>query len=201
MIKVVLAEDMHIVRAAIVALLELEKDIEVVADVSSGDEILETVRTFRPDVAVIDIDLPGIDGITASRKLHEELPATRTLLLTSLGRPGTVRKALAAKVGGFIMKDAPPGELVNAIREVAAGRRYIDSQLAMSAWEDNGCPLTERELDVLGNVAKGASLEEIAAELFLSIGTVRNYLASAVTKLNARNRVDAIRIAEAADWL
>lgn len=201
MVRVMLAEDMHIVRAAIVALLELEEDIEVVADVASGDEIMHVVRAHRPDVAIIDIDLPVVDGITAARRIHEELPQVRTLILTSLGRPGTLRKALAAKVGGFIMKDAPPGELAEAIRAVATGRRYIDGQLAISAWETAECPLTERELEVLRLAAKGSGAEEIGAALFLTTGTVRNYLASAVTKLNARNRVDAIRIAGAADWL
>jgi two-component system, NarL family, response regulator DesR len=201
MLRVMLAEDMHIVRAAIVALLELEDDIEVVADVASGDEIMRVARVHKPDVAIIDIDLPVIDGITAARSLHEELPETRSLILTSLGRPGTLRKALEAKVGGFIMKDAPPGELVDAIRAVAAGRRYIDAQLAIAAWDSGECPLTERELEVLRIAAKGLGAEEIAATLFLTTGTVRNYLAAAVSKLNARNRVDAIRIAAAADWL
>ncbi|ACY98316.1 MULTISPECIES: response regulator transcription factor [Thermomonospora] len=201
MLRVMLAEDMHIVRAAIVALLDLEEDIRVVADVASGDEIMRVARAYRPDVAIIDIDLPVVDGITAARMIHQELPETRTLILTSLGRPGTLRKALTAKVGGFIMKDAPPGELTEAIRTVAAGRRYIDGQLALAAWDSGECPLTERELEVLRIAASGSGVEEIAATLFLTTGTVRNYLASAVSKLNARNRIDAIRIAHASDWL
>jgi two-component system, NarL family, response regulator DesR len=201
MITVILAEDMHIVRSAIVALLGFEDDIEVLADVGAGNEILTAVRAHQPDVAIIDIDLPVVDGLTAARSVHEECPETRTLILTSLGRPGTMRRALAAKVGGFVLKDAPPAELANAIRTVAAGRRYIDSQLALAAWDSGECPLTERELDVLRLAAAGSGAADIAESLFLTTGTVRNYLTSVVSKLGARNRVDAIRIADEAGWL
>ena len=201
MTSVMLAEDMHIVRAAIMALLELEDDIDVVADVASGDGIMHAVRALRPDVAILDIDMPVVDGLTAARSISEECPATKTLILTILGRPGTLRKALAARVGGFVLKDAPPEELARAIRSVAAGERYIDSQLALSAWDSGPCPLTDRELDVLRRAAAGSPPADIAAGLFLTKGTVGNYLTSVVTKLNARNRVDAIRIASEAGWL
>jgi len=200
-IKVLLAEDMHMVRGALVALLNLESDIEVVAEVSSGDQILPAAKACQPDVAVIDIDLPGKDGLSAAIEIHESLPACHTLILTSLGRPGTVRRALDAKVNGFLLKDAPSDKLANAVRSVAIGRRVIDSELALAAWETDDCPLTPREVEILGLAAKGRTVSDIASELFLSAGTVRNYLASVVTKLNARNRVHAIRIATEAEWL
>jgi two-component system response regulator DesR len=200
-IKVMIAEDVHMVRGALVALLRLESDIEVVAEVAGGDEILPTAKAIRPDVAVIDIDLPGKDGLTAATELREQLPECRTLILTSLGRPGTLRRALAAKVGGFLLKDAPPDKLASAIREVYVGRRVVDSDLALAAWDSADCPLTGREVEVLRLAADGANAVDIAARLYLSAGTVRNYLTTAVTKLNARNRVDAIRIAKEAGWL
>lgn len=201
MIKVMLAEDMHMVRGALVALLNLEPDIDVVAEVSRGTDILPTAVKHEPDVAVIDIDLPGKDGLTAASEIHERLPKTRTLILTGLGRPGTLRRALSARVGGFILKDAPPNELADAIRSVAAGRRVVNSQLALAAWDSADCPLTAREIEVLRLTAEGMEAVEIAAKLFLSAGTVRNYLTTIIGKLNARNRVDAIRIASAAGWM
>jgi two-component system response regulator DesR len=192
---------MHMVRGALVALLNLEPDIEVVAEVASGDEIMPTARRVQPEVAVIDIDLPGKDGLTAAAEMHDKLPECRTLIVTSLGRPGTLRRALSARVSGFILKDAPAEKLANAIRDVAAGRRVVDADLALTAWEDTDCPLTSREIEVLRMAASGADAVDIAARLFLSAGTVRNYLTTIVTKLNARNRVDAIRLAEKAGWL
>lgn len=201
MIRVMLAEDMHMVRGALVALLNLEPDIEVVADVVSGDEVLPTAQQHRPDVAVLDIDLPGKDGLTAAAEIHEHLPDTRTLMLTGLGRPGTLRRALSVKVGGFILKDAPPDELADAIRGVAAGRRVVDSQLALAAFDSAKCPLTARETEVLRLASQGADVTDIASRLFLTPGTVRNYLTTIAGKLNARNRVDAIRIAVEAGWL
>ncbi|MFE0025252.1 DNA-binding response regulator [Amycolatopsis sp. NPDC059021] len=201
MIRVLLAEDMHMVRGALVALLNLESDIEVVAEVASGEEILPTAKAVQPDVAVIDIDLPGKDGLTAAMEIHASLPGCHTLILTSLGRSGTVRRALDAKVNGFLLKDAPSDKLANAVRSVAVGRRVIDSELALTAWETDECPLTPREVEILRLTARGRTVADIAAELYLSPGTVRNYLAAVVTKLNARNRVHAIRIATEADWL
>jgi two-component system response regulator DesR len=200
MIRVVLAEDVQMVRGALVALLDLEPDIEVVASVGTGDEILPEVQRSKPDVAVLDIDLPGIDGLTAASRIHESVPETRTLILTSLGRPGTLRRALTARVNGFILKDSPVKELADAIRGVAAGRRVVDSQLALAAWEGDECPLTPRELEVLRLAADGADALEIANKLFLSTGTVRNYLTTVIAKLGARNRIDAVRIVKSAGW-
>ncbi|AGM04449.1 two-component system, NarL family, response regulator DesR [Amycolatopsis keratiniphila] len=201
MIKVLVAEDMHIVRGALVALLGLEPDIEVVAECASGDEILPLAQSARPDIALIDIDLPGKDGLTAAAELHEQLPGVRTLILTSLGSPGTLRRALAAKVNGFLRKDAPADRLANAVRGVAAGRRVVDGDLALAAWDSEECPLTAREIEVLRLASVGSDPTEIAAELFLSAGTVRNYLTTIVSKLSARNRVDAVRIARESGWL
>ncbi len=201
MIKVLVAEDMHIVRGALVALLGLEADIEVVAECASGDEILPLAQSARPDIALIDIDLPGKDGLTAAAELHEQMPGVRTLILTSLGSPGTLRRALAAKVNGFLRKDAPADRLANAVRGVAAGRRVVDGDLALAAWDSEECPLTAREIEVLRLASVGSDPTEIAAELFLSAGTVRNYLTTIVSKLSARNRVDAVRIARESGWL
>ncbi|WP_190155438.1 response regulator transcription factor [Streptomyces litmocidini] len=201
MIRILLAEDMGMVRGALVALLGLEDDLEVVAQVERGDRILPTALEHRPDVAIIDIGLPGIDGLTAAALLAEELPSCRTLILTSLSRPGVLRRALDAKVAGFLPKDASPQELAEAIRRIAAGHRAIDLQLALAAWDGAESPLTKRELEVLRLTAAGDEAPEIAARLHLSTGTVRNYLTSVVTKLNARNRVDAVRIAHESGWL
>jgi two-component system response regulator DesR len=201
MIRVLLAEDMHMVRGALIALLNLEPDIEVVAEVSSGDKIVPTARQHSPDVCVIDIDLPILDGLSAATTIRETMPHVRTLMLTSLGRPGTLRRALAARVDGFLLKDAPPSELAEAIRRVNAGERVVDSQLALAAWDRGECPLTDRELEVLRLAANGADAPDIAVALSLSVGTVRNYMTTILTKLNGRNRVDAIRIAQEAGWL
>ncbi len=200
-LKILLAEDVAMVRGALVALIELEPDLTVVADIERGDEIVPTALAHRPDVAIIDIDLPGLDGLAAAALLHEKLPSCRTLILTNLGRSGTLRRALAAHVSGYMLKDAPPDQLAAAIRNVAAGRRVIDAQLAVSAWDGGQSPLSPREHEVLRLAADGAEPGEIAATLHLTVGTVRNYLTTIVTKLNARNRVDAIRTAYDAGWL
>ncbi|MFG1998563.1 DNA-binding response regulator [Spirillospora sp. NPDC048911] len=201
MIRVLLAEDMGILREALAGLLALEDDIEVVATVESGDAIVATALKHTPDVAVIDIELPVLDGLSAAAELHQRLPGCRTLILTGLARPGNLRRALAAHVSGFMVKDSRPQDLVEAIRTVTRGGRVIDPQLAFQALDVQGSPLTDREAEVLRLTASGAEPPEIAAKIGLSYGTVRNYLASAVTKLNARNRVDAIRIATDADWI
>ncbi|MGW0750232.1 response regulator transcription factor [Streptomyces sp. NPDC002587] len=200
-IRILLAEDMNMVRGALVALLNLEDDLEVVCEVERGDQILDAAVLHEPDVAIIDIDLPGIDGLTAAERLRKRLPQCRALILTSLGRPGALRRALAAQVSGFLLKDAPPRELAAAVRNVAAGKRVIDSQLALSAWNSTESPLTSRETEVLRLASDGLEPVEIARHLQLSLGTVRNYLTTTVTKLQARNRVDAIKIARDADWL
>ncbi len=189
------------IRGALVALLELEPDFVVDVTVARGDEIVPAALRCHPDVAIIDIDLPGLDGLTAAAELHEQLPGCPTIILTSLGQPGHVSRALDAHVSGFLLKDAPPGHLAEAVRSVAAGRRVIDPDLTLAAWRSRENPLTPREREVLRLAALGSDASEIAAQLYLSRGTVRNYLASAVTKLNARSRVDAIRIATEAGWL
>jgi two-component system response regulator DesR len=200
-IRVLVAEDMRILRDTLVAVLNLEDDIEVIADVADGAAIVPAVLADHPDVAILDIDLPGTDGLTAAAALHEQCPQCRVLILTVLSRPGELRRALAARVSGFLAKDTPSGDLVDAVRKVAAGQRVIDPQLALNALEVPGNPLSPREAEVLRRFATGAGPAEIASAVNLSYGTVRNYLASAVTKLGARNRVDAVRIAAEAGWL
>ncbi|GAA2608751.1 response regulator transcription factor [Actinomadura fulvescens] len=201
MIRVLLAEDMGILREALAGILALEDDLEVVATVESGDTIVDAALRTTPNVAVIDIGLPGQDGLSAAAELHERVPACRTLILTGHARPGNLRRALAAHVSGFMVKESRPQDLVEAIRTVARGGRVIDPQLAFQALDVQGNPLTDREAEVLRLTASGAEPAEIAGKIGLSYGTVRNYLASAVTKLNARNRVDAIRIATDAGWI
>lgn len=201
MIRILIAEDMNMVRGALVALLSLQDDLEVVCEAERGDEIVEKALRHRPDVAIIDIDLPGVDGLSAAGRLREKLPECRVLILTSLGRPGALRRALEARVAGYLRKDAPSSELATAVRRVAAGHRAVDPELALAAWGEYESPLTDRETQVLRLAAEGAEPREIASRLRLSAGTVRNYLTTIVTKLNARNRVDAIRIARDSDWL
>jgi two-component system response regulator DesR len=201
-IRILLAEDQHVVRGALVALLELEPDLEVVAQADSADDVVPRAMVFTPDVAVLDIEMPGRwDGLQAAAALKEKLPNCRTLMLTSLGRPGLLRKALDAKVDGFLLKTVPPPELVAAIRQVFSGGRVLDPALAVAAWDLADNPLTPRENDVLRELAEGAEPPEIAARLHLSTGTVRNVLTAVVGKLNARNRTDAVRIARDAGWL
>lgn len=200
-VRVLIAEDVAMVRGALSRLLDLEQDLEVVASLESGDDVLPAITSLWPDVAVLDIDLPGRDGLSIAGDVAALSRPVRTLMLTSLAKPGTFRRAMEAKVSGFVLKDASPDHLIHAVREVAAGRRVIDTQLAVAAWETAECPLTSRELEVLRRAADGLGSSEIARRMYLSTGTVRNYLASANVKLNARTRVDAIRIAREADWI
>jgi two-component system response regulator DesR len=200
-VRILLAEDVHMVRGALTALLNIEPDLVVVADVGRGDEIVSTALRTRPDVAVIDIDLPVLDGLSAAQELHARLPSCRTLMLTGLDRPGTVRRALSLSVAGFLLKDSPYERLVQAVREVASGRRVVDPVLALTAWDVGENPLSAREIQVLRLAAGGARPEEIATAVHVSVGTVRNYLTRIVMKLDARNRVDAIRIAQRAGWI
>jgi two-component system response regulator DesR len=200
-IRVLLAEDQAMIRGALLALIGLEGDMTVVADVERGDEVVAAARRTRPDVAVLDIDMPGMDGLSAAAVLRDDLPETRILILTGLGQPGHLTRALEARVGGFMKKDAPSDELADAIRRVAKGQRFLDPDLVASALEIGTSPLTERETEVLRVSADGGSTEEIGAQVYLSPATVRNYLSSAISKLGARNRIDAIRIAREAGWL
>jgi two-component system, NarL family, response regulator DesR len=201
MIKVLIAEDMHMIRGALVALLSLEEDMEVVAELERGDQIVATALATRPDVAVVDIDLPGLDGLSAAEQLHQRLPECRTLVLTGLSQPGNLLRALKVHVRGFIVKDAPAETLADGIRRVAAGERVIDPELVAAALETGNSPLTTREADVLRAAESGIPTEQIADRLSLSPATVRNYLSNAISKVGGRNRIDAIRIARDAGWL
>ncbi|WP_093774834.1 DNA-binding response regulator [Streptomyces sp. yr375] len=199
--RILLAEDVHMVRGALIALLELEADLTVVASVSRGDDIVPTALQTLPDVAVLDIDMPGTDGLTAAAELHRKVPSCRTLILTSFGAPNLLRRALAAQVPGYLLKGAPPSQLAKSVRAVAAGQRAIDPELLLDAWNCQENLLSARETEVLRQAARGADVCEIANNLCLSKGTVRNYLTSVVTKLGARNRLDAVRIAYDQGWL
>jgi two-component system, NarL family, response regulator DesR len=201
MIRVLLAEDQAMVRGALAALLALEGDIEIVAEVGRGDEVATVALATKPDVALLDIEMPGCDGITAAAALHSKLPSCRVLILTTFGRPGYLRKAMESGVVGFLLKDAPSAQLATAIRRSMAGERVVDPTLAMAALSEGNNPLTERERDVLAAATGGASISEIASSLSLSEGTVRNYLSVAIQKLNAHNRVEAAHIAEQKGWL
>jgi two-component system response regulator DesR len=200
MIRVLLAEDQELVRGAMAALLSLEDDIEVVAEVGRGDQVLPAALANRPHVALLDIEMPGADGITAAARLREQLPECRILMLTTFGRPGYLRRAMASGASGFMLKDAPAGELAVAIRRTMAGERVLDPQLAAQALTDGDSPLSPREAEVLAASADGASAADVATRLFLSEGTVRNHLSAAIQKLNARNRAEAARIAEEKGW-
>jgi two-component system response regulator DesR len=201
MIRVLIAEDMNMIRGALTALLGLEDDMEVVAELDRGDRIVDTALRTLPDVAVLDIGLPGMDGLTAAEHLHTALPECRTLVLTGLTRPGNLLRALKVGVRGFIPKDAPAETLADGIRRVAAGQRVIDSGLVAAALETGASPLTQRETDVLREAQNGTSTEDIGTRLALAPATVRNYLSNAISKTGARNRIDAIRIARDAGWL
>jgi len=201
MIRVLLAEDQAMVRGALAALLALEGDIEIVAEVGRGDEVVTVALATKPDVALLDIEMPGCDGITAAAALHSTMPSCRVLILTTFGRPGYLRKAMESGVVGFLLKDAPSAQLAMAIRRAVAGERIVDPALAMAALSEGNNPLTERERNVLAAATSGASISEIASSLSLSEGTVRNYLSMAIQKLNAHNRVEAAHIAEQKGWL
>ncbi|WP_433348657.1 response regulator [Microtetraspora malaysiensis] len=202
MINVLLAEDMHLIRGALAALIELEDDMRVVGEVATGEEAVARGVELRPEVVVLDIQMPGrLDGIAAAEELRARAPECALLMLTSAGRTETLRRALAAGARGFMVKDAPPARLAEAIRRVASGESVIDPSLAAAAITERPNPLTPREAAVLRRAGEGADLAEIAAGLFLSKGTVRNYLGAIVTKLDARNRLDAVRIAAENGWI
>jgi two-component system response regulator DesR len=200
-IRILLAEDQGMVQDALATLLGMEDDLEVVSRLAAGDRVVETAMALRPDVALLDIELPGMDGLTAAAELHRALPACRILILTTFARPGYLRRAIQAGASGFMVKDGPVEALVQAIRDILDGRQVIDPALAAAALRAGSDPLSQRERDVLGAAADGSSVAEIAARLFLSEGTVRNYLSSAIGKLGARNRLEAIRVAEQRGWL
>jgi two-component system response regulator DesR len=201
MIRILIAEDQGMVRGALAALLAFEPDLEVVAQVSSGDEVLEAARETRPDVALLDIEMPGMDGIAAAAALRAELPETTPLMLTTFGRPAYLRRAMEAGSAGFLVKDAPSERLANAIRRAASGERVVDPELAVAALADGESPFTPREREVLEASAGGSPVSEIAERLHLSEGTVRNYLSAAIGKTGARNRVEAWSIARDRGWV
>ncbi|HET9654978.1 MAG TPA: response regulator transcription factor [Kineosporiaceae bacterium] len=200
-VKVLLADDEHLIRGAMAALLELEDDIVVVAQASTGEEALALARTAEPDVAVLDLEMPGLDGVSVAVRLREELPFCHTMIVTSHGQPGHLKRALEAGVRGFLPKTVSADVLATAVRAVHSGRRYVDPQLAAEAISAGNSPLTRREADVLALAATGAPVSEVARRAALSPGTVRNYLSSAVSKVGGANRHEAARIARTHGWI
>ena len=200
-IRVLLAEDQAMVRGALAALLSLEEDIEIVAETSRGDEVISAALGVLPDVALLDIEMPGGDGLGAAAALREKLPSCRVIILTTFGRAGYLRRAMESGAVGFLLKDAPASELATAIRRIMNGERVVDPSLAMAALSEGESPLSVREREVLSASANGATIEDVAAKLYLSEGTVRNYLSTAIKKLGMRNRVEAARLAERKGWL
>jgi two-component system response regulator DesR len=200
-IRALIAEDQAMVRGALATLLELEDDIEVVAQAARGDEVLEAALAARPDVALLDIEMPGHSGLEAAQQLRSALPDCRVIILTTFGRPGYLRKAMADGAAGFLLKDAPASELATAIRRAMAGERIVDPGLAAAALSQGESPLTPREQEVLLASRDHATVAELAAALYLSPGTVRNHISSVLSKLGARNRAEALRLAEERGWL
>jgi two-component system response regulator DesR len=201
LIRLLLADDQALIRSALIALLELEEDFCVVAEVGRGDEVVAAAREHRPDVALLDIEMPGIDGLAAASALAHEVPDCAVIMLTTFGRAGYLRRAMEAGARGFIVKDAPAEQLADAVRRVAAGERVVDPALAAATLAGGPSPLTSRERDVLAAARGGATVADIASTLYLSEGTVRNYLSAAIAKTGTRNRTEAIRIADERGWL
>jgi two-component system response regulator DesR len=200
-IRVLLAEDQAMVRGALIALLRLEPDLDVVAEVSEGNRVLPAAINSQPDVALLDIELPGGDGLSAAQALHEKLPSCRIVILTTFGRSGYLRRAMESGAVGFLLKDAPAEHLAIAIRRVMAGERVVDPELALSALSDGDNQLTPRERDVLKASLDGASIADIALQLYLSEGTVRNHISTAIQKIHAHNRMEAAYLAKEKGWL
>ncbi|MFK4728478.1 response regulator transcription factor [Agromyces mediolanus] len=200
MIRLLVADDEHLIRGALVALLELEPDIEVVATADTGTAAVEQALAARPDVCLLDLEMPGADGVEAAARILSAVP-TRVVIVTRHARPGVLRRALAAKVSGFVPKSTPAEHLAEVIRDVAAGRRYIDPEIAAAALTAERCPLTDRELDALRHSRSTLSVQQIAERLHLAQGTVRNYLSSAMTKLDAASRHEAAEKAWQQGWI
>jgi two-component system, NarL family, response regulator DesR len=201
LIRVLIAEDQGLVRGALASLLALEPDIEVVGQVSRGDEVLGAASAARPDVALLDIEMPGMSGLEAAAELRRELPDCRVLIVTTFGRPGYLRRAMEGGAAGFLLKDAPASDLARAIRRAVAGERVVDPGLAAAALSEGESPLTSREHEVLAASRDHATVADIAGALYLSPGTVRNHLSSVMRKLDARNRAEAVRVADEKGWL
>lgn len=200
-IRLLLADDQALVRGALASLLALEADLEVVAEVGRGDEVVAAAREHRPDVALLDVEMPGLDGISATAALRAAVPSCRVLVVTTFGRPGYLRRALEAGAGGFVVKDTPARQLADCVRRVHAGLRVVDPALAAESLVSGGSPLTERETEVLRAARDGGTVADLAAALHLSEGTVRNHLSAAIGKTGARTRAEAVRLAEEAGWL
>ncbi|MFJ2301403.1 response regulator [Streptomyces sp. NPDC087787] len=200
-IRLLLAEDQQMMRGALALLLGMEDDMEVVAQVSAGDAVVDAALAHRPDVALLDIELPGMSGLDAAAELRERVPGCRVLILTTFGRPGYLRRAMEAGAGGFLVKDGPVEELAAAVRRVLAGETVVDPVLAAAALSAGPSPLTARECDVLRASADGATVADVAAKLHLSESTVRNYLSAAIGKTGTRNRTEAVREARRQGWL
>jgi two-component system response regulator DesR len=201
MIRVLIAEDQGMVRGALASLLSLEHDIEVIAQVSRGDEVLAAALAAQPDIALLDIEMPGQTGLDAAVELTSALPSCRVLILTTFGRPGYLRRAMEGGASGFLLKDAPASELASAIRRALTGERVVDPGLAAAALSQGESPLTPREHEVLAASRDHATVADLAKALYLSHGTVRNHLSSVMQKLDARNRAEAVRLAEDRGWL
>jgi two-component system response regulator DesR len=200
-IRVLLADDQQLVRGALAALLDLEPDIEVVVEVGRGDEVVEAARRVRPDVALLDVEMPGMDGLAATAALRAALPACRVLVVTTFGRPGYLRRAMEAGASGFVVKDTPARQLADAVRRVHGGLRVVDPSLAAETLATGESPLTPRETEVLRAARDGGTVADLAADLLLSEGTVRNHLSAAIGKTGARTRAEAVRLAEERGWL
>jgi two-component system, NarL family, response regulator DesR len=200
-IRVMLADDQALVRGALAALLDLEPDLTVVAEVGRGDEVVPAARVHHPDVALLDVEMPGVDGITATAELRQAVPQVKVLIVTTFGRPGYLRKALQAGASGFVVKDTPAKQLADAVRRVSSGLRVVDPALAADSLVTGESPLTTRESEVLRDARDGATAAVMAGRLYLSEGTVRNHLSSAIGKTGARTRAEAVRIAEDNGWL
>lgn len=201
MIRLLLADDQALVRGAMAALLNLEPDLTVVAEVGRGDEVVAAAREHAVDVALLDVEMPGLDGVAAARELHHQVPGCRVLMVTTFGRPGYLRQAMAAGASGFIVKDTPARQLADAVRRVHQGLRVVDPVLAAQSLVEGESPLTERETDVLRAAQDGGTVADIARDLHLSEGTVRNHLSSAIGKTGARTRAEAVRVAVDNGWL
>jgi two-component system, NarL family, response regulator DesR len=200
-LRLLVADDQALVRSALAALLSLEPDFTVVAEVGRGDEVVAAALESHPDVALLDIEMPGADGLDAAAALRAAVPSCRVLVLTTFGRPGYLRRAMEAGARGFVVKDAPAEQLADAVRRVAAGERVVDPNLAAATLAHGPSPLTDRERDVLVAARGGATVADVAGSLHLSEGTVRNYLSSAIAKTGARNRVEAATVADDRGWL
>lgn len=201
MVRILIADDQGMIRSALATLLGMEPDFEIVAQLDSGQAILAAARQARPDVALLDVEMPGGDGLTAAQALHAEFPECHILILTTFGRPGYLRRAMDAGASGFVLKDGPVENLIRAIREVLDGRKVIDPVLATAAIAAGPNPLTARERDVLAASADGSSVADVAARLYLSEGTVRNYISVVIGKTGTRNRMEAVRAATDRGWI